>query len=52
MRYRSLWALRGYARPWLRVLVIGLLVMAASGFLEMKSMAQTIPVFESLFSRL
>lgn len=51
MRYASLWALRSYARPWLKVFALGLVVMAAGGFLEMKSMAVTIPVFESLFAR-
>ncbi|MEN6347246.1 MAG: ABC transporter ATP-binding protein [Armatimonadia bacterium] len=53
MRYRALWdILRRFARPLLKPIIIGVVIMGATGFLDMKAMSQTIPVFESLFGNL
>lgn len=49
MRYRSLWQLRHFARPLLRIFVAGILIMMANGYLEMRAMWETQRVFQPLF---
>lgn len=52
MRYRSLWQLRHFARPLTRVFVVGILIMVANGYLEMRAMWETQRVFQPLFVEL
>ncbi|NSW56753.1 MAG: ABC transporter ATP-binding protein [Armatimonadetes bacterium] len=52
MRYRSLWQLRNLVRPLLKVFIVGILVMVANGFLEMRAMWETQRVFQPLFVEL
>jgi len=50
MRYPSLWRLlREFGRPWKKVIVLAVLAMGINGYLDVKAMDRTIPVFDQLF---
>lgn len=50
MRYQALWAvLRRFGRPWLKYIIVAIVVMAITGYLDVAAMLKTIPVFDRLF---
>ena len=52
MKYKSLWELKAFARPLMKIFVFGFLVMVLNGFLEMRVMWETQKVFRPLFVEL
>ena len=52
MRLPSLWAiLRTFGRPWRTVILLSLVVVAVTGYLNVRAMDKTIPVFDKLFGK-
>lgn len=52
MKFPSLWELlKDFGRPWRWVILFAVLVMGVNGFLDVKAMEKTIPVFDKLFGK-
>lgn len=52
MRFASLWALlKKFGRPWRIHIIVAVMIMAATGYLDVRAMSMTIPVFENIFGQ-
>ncbi len=52
MGFPALWKLvRDFGRPWRYVILLGVVLMAVTGYLDVQAMAMTIPVFDKLFGK-
>ena len=52
MTFASLWALlKRFGRPWKIPILIAVVIMAATGYLDVRAMGMTIPVFDNIFGQ-